>query len=304
MPITHIAPPALKRCSHPAWCRLLGGGLVYWLVFLLVLEPDNLRRASQSGHPLPLDHEALRIAVAAMLGASVTPLLARFVQHAVPLSRARWRHSLRLGLQLGALSLGLVLLSCVLAAWVFDAQAWPQLEDVARELHSNGLLLVYALGALAALLHVLQPTQATAAPSPSEAALNAPDHTSDAYVAPHSEQIVHIAPLTHVILSRAGQAWSLDLCKVDWIETQGNYLALHVGASSHLHRETLTQFEAQLDPRLFVRIHRRMMVSLAQVQQVRPLGNGDALLLLRSGQELRISRSHRQDFMRRWKGGT
>jgi two-component system LytT family response regulator len=81
---------------------------------------------------------------------------------------------------------------------------------------------------------------------------------------------------------------------VDWLEAQGNYIALHVGGNTHLVRETLGTLEGQLDPRAFVRIHRRIIVAIERVRAVTPLPGGDATLLVGEEKaELRVSRSFR-----------
>src|SRR5262245_31080516 len=40
---------------------------------------------------------------------------------------------------------------------------------------------------------------------------------------------------------------------IDWWETDGNYVRLHVGPSNHLIRATATSIESQLDPKQFLR---------------------------------------------------
>jgi two-component system, LytTR family, response regulator len=81
---------------------------------------------------------------------------------------------------------------------------------------------------------------------------------------------------------------------VDWWETDGNYIRLHVGPSSHLIRATATSVEAQLDPRQFLRIHRRYIVNLDRVVEVQPWFGGDSIVLLRGGAKLRLSRTYRE----------
>jgi two-component system LytT family response regulator len=58
----------------------------------------------------------------------------------------------------------------------------------------------------------------------------------------------------------------------------------------HLVRGALTRFEARLDPALFVRIHRRTIVRLDRISEIVALGNGDGLVRLKGGAELRASR--------------
>lgn len=101
------------------WLRKTGYGFLYWVAFLLVLEPDNVLRASQSGHPLALSHEVLRIIAAALLGASVTPILLTLTRRFPVLGPGRLRHALMHSAGAAGLALGLVLASCFVAAWGF-----------------------------------------------------------------------------------------------------------------------------------------------------------------------------------------
>jgi two-component system, LytTR family, response regulator len=60
---------------------------------------------------------------------------------------------------------------------------------------------------------------------------------------------------------RSGQRIAIvPASDVDWIEASGDYVSLHVGKKCHLMRETMNGIEAQLDPRLFIRIHRSAIV--------------------------------------------
>ncbi len=89
---------------------------------------------------------------------------------------------------------------------------------------------------------------------------------------------------------------------VDWFETDGNYLRLHMGRASHLIRSTAAELERQLDPRQFARIHRRYLVNLDRVAEVQPWFAGDAVVILKDGTKLRLARSHRAAFHARLLG--
>jgi len=89
---------------------------------------------------------------------------------------------------------------------------------------------------------------------------------------------------------------------VDWFEAADDYVELHVGATSHIVRERLTDLEKRLDPRQFVRIHRSTIVNLDRVRASRPMFRGDAIVVLADGTELRLSRSRRGEFQRRLTG--
>jgi two-component system LytT family response regulator len=81
---------------------------------------------------------------------------------------------------------------------------------------------------------------------------------------------------------------------VDWWETDGNYIRLHVAGASHLIRMTAASIEPQLDPRAFIRIHRRYIVNVDRIVEVQPWFAGDAIVVLRNGAKLRLSRTYRE----------
>ena len=81
---------------------------------------------------------------------------------------------------------------------------------------------------------------------------------------------------------------------IDWWETDGNYVRLHVGSANHLIRATATSIESQLDPKQFLRIHRRYIVNIDRVMEVQPWFGGDSIVLLKGGAKLRLSRTYRE----------
>jgi two-component system LytT family response regulator len=103
-----------------------------------------------------------------------------------------------------------------------------------------------------------------------------------------------------VTIKTRGRLGHLDLATVEWIESQGNYVALRVGGRSHLIRETMHAYAKRLDPARFVRVHRRTIVDIHRVREIQPLANGDSLLILQDGQEIRASRSYREAMRRHW----
>lgn len=84
----------------------------------------------------------------------------------------------------------------------------------------------------------------------------------------------------------------VDVTEIDWIEAAGNYVLLHAGKRTWMHRTTMTEMEEQLDPDQFVRIHRSCIVNVHGVRELRPLSSGDCLLVLEDGTELTSSRTY------------
>lgn len=81
--------------------------------------------------------------------------------------------------------------------------------------------------------------------------------------------------------------------EIDWIDAAGDYMCIHVGAQTHVLRGTMKDLDAALDPQLFQRVHRSAIVNLRRVRKLRPHANGEYFLTLDGGQELKLSRTHR-----------
>lgn len=83
---------------------------------------------------------------------------------------------------------------------------------------------------------------------------------------------------------------------IESFETDGNYLRLTAAGSRYMVRKTAVELEARLDPRSFIRIHRRFIVNIDKVHEVQPWFSGDAIVIMQSGARLRLSRTHREAF--------
>jgi two-component system LytT family response regulator len=94
----------------------------------------------------------------------------------------------------------------------------------------------------------------------------------------------------HAVLVRAPD--------IDWIEAADYYAQLHVGAASYLIREPLSELEQELDPALFFRIHRSAIVNIDRVVAIDGYSQGSAVVVLRDGTRLQLSRQRREVFER------
>ena len=84
---------------------------------------------------------------------------------------------------------------------------------------------------------------------------------------------------------------------VDAIEAQGNYVRLSLAnSSSHLLRDTLNNIESQINPRRFVRIHRRTIVNIDRIKEVQTWARGEYRIVLFTGAHYTLSRGYRQHF--------
>ena len=86
--------------------------------------------------------------------------------------------------------------------------------------------------------------------------------------------------------------FNLDPREVEWIESAGNYVVLHVAEKTYLMRETMKNLEDRLAQTSFVRVHRSRMVNLAHVKSS-ATQQSKTLLHLTHGATVEVSRSYR-----------
>ncbi|MGB1262056.1 MAG: LytR/AlgR family response regulator transcription factor [Cognaticolwellia sp.] len=97
-----------------------------------------------------------------------------------------------------------------------------------------------------------------------------------------------------LIIKDPGRIRLIDVEQVNYITGAGNYAELHLlDGTSILHRETLTALEQQLDPEVFVRIHRSSIVRSCSVSELKPNENGDYTVILKNKAQLTLSRRNK-----------
>jgi two-component system LytT family response regulator len=101
--------------------------------------------------------------------------------------------------------------------------------------------------------------------------------------------------LKRLMIKVSGRVVLLKTDEIDFIEADGNYAKLHVGRKAHLLREKMHDLESRLDPARFVRIHRSIIVNLERIKEMYPHFNGDYIIVLEDGRQLRLSRSRREN---------
>jgi two-component system LytT family response regulator len=100
--------------------------------------------------------------------------------------------------------------------------------------------------------------------------------------------------LERLAVKANGRVSLLRVEDLDWIEAADYCVRIHAGGRVHVLREALKDLEARLDPRRFFRVHRSAIVNLSRIRELCPLYNGESVLVLLDGTQLRLSRSRRE----------
>jgi two-component system LytT family response regulator len=108
------------------------------------------------------------------------------------------------------------------------------------------------------------------------------------------QQIAPAPFLTRVAVKKNSRIHLVKIDDVDWLETAGNYVSLHVGSTEYLYRTTMAAIEPRLDPSRFVRIHRSTIVNVDRVVELQPTFGRELVVLLAGGTRLRLGAPYRE----------
>lgn len=93
-------------------------------------------------------------------------------------------------------------------------------------------------------------------------------------------------PEHQLAVNVGGRLLLLRVADIDWLEAEGDCVALHVGRETHLVCDTLAAVTAKLPPGRYARISPSTLVNLRQVKGLRRLCQGEWQVLLRNGLRL------------------
>jgi two-component system, LytTR family, response regulator len=121
-----------------------------------------------------------------------------------------------------------------------------------------------------------------------------------AAVDPGSEPIHADSPtsphyITRLVVKSARRTVVVSVDQITWIEAAGDYARLHVDTKSYLHRATMAELEARLDPSRFVRIHRSTIVNIGALAEVRQVNAEEYVAMLTNGCLRPVSKRGREN---------
>lgn len=97
------------------------------------------------------------------------------------------------------------------------------------------------------------------------------------------------------LVKKLGREFLVRIDEIDWIESSGNYVNLHVGDRVYPLRETMTRIDERLLPRGFQRVHRSAIVNLDRVAEIVAFDTGDGEARLQTDARVPVSRRFRQE---------
>ena len=99
------------------------------------------------------------------------------------------------------------------------------------------------------------------------------------------------APLRRILIRERAEVHVIPVDKIDYFESQDDYVAVKSGGRTYLKEQTLGDLEAQLDAAAFVRIHRRYVLNLTRLARIDTGITDSRIAVLSDGTQLPISKT-------------
>ena len=105
--------------------------------------------------------------------------------------------------------------------------------------------------------------------------------------------------LARVALRAGGRISFVNIEDVLFVQAAENYVQLHLKSARHLLHVPIATFESSLDPNLFLRIHRSLIVNVKHIHELETGPHGEYIVILHGGARLQSSRSYHEK-IKRW----
>jgi two-component system LytT family response regulator len=90
-----------------------------------------------------------------------------------------------------------------------------------------------------------------------------------------------------------GEVVFIRVSSIDWIAGAGNYVRIYAGTESYLLRESLQTLAGELDPAVFLRVHRSAIVNIERVRKLVPAADGSLAIVLHDATAVPVGPTYR-----------
>lgn len=99
--------------------------------------------------------------------------------------------------------------------------------------------------------------------------------------------------LSRILIKEPKKAFFLKTRDILYFEAAGDYVSACTDQKKHVFHDSLQHLESCLDPQVFIRIHRSAIVNIDAIKEMQPHFNGEYLVILKNGDQLKLSRSYK-----------
>lgn len=107
------------------------------------------------------------------------------------------------------------------------------------------------------------------------------------------DETPRVARPDRLVVKSARSTQLVRIADIEWIESAGVHVILHVAGKEILHRIALSELAGQLDPQRHVRVHRSVIVNIDSIARLEPQSHGEFDVVMQDGARRRVSRTYR-----------
>jgi two-component system LytT family response regulator len=113
---------------------------------------------------------------------------------------------------------------------------------------------------------------------------------------PQQQEIINSArpkgeTVERVLVRDGTRVFVIPVEKIDYIEAQDDYIAIKSEGKTHLKKQRLSDLQAILDPKRFVRVHRSFILNIDRLARLELYAKDSRMAILKDGTKLQVSRS-------------
>lgn len=97
---------------------------------------------------------------------------------------------------------------------------------------------------------------------------------------------------SHFIVQKSNKMINLSVKEIMYFEASGDYTVIHTKDGEFVSSKTLTAWGGQLDPNVFVRIHRSNIINFEYLREVEKHFKGGLMVTMQNGKKLSVSRTY------------
>ncbi len=106
-----------------------------------------------------------------------------------------------------------------------------------------------------------------------------------------SEAAQRNGPLERVLIRDGARVHVVPAAGIDYVEAQDDYVQIHAAGKAWLKNQPLSELEGQLDPAIFVRVHRSYIVNVGAIRRIEQASKDSHCAVLDGDVRIPISRS-------------
>lgn len=94
-----------------------------------------------------------------------------------------------------------------------------------------------------------------------------------------------------VVIKLGNKIKVISIYDIAYLSADDDYVKIHTAEGEFLKNQTLAFFEKNLNPQLFVRVHRSFIVKIDQITKIESYEKDNLILILKSGEKIPISKT-------------